>query len=402
VKNNQVVWEKVNDHIMPMEYAYTSYGTEYNTAFIKGDFLIKIFPAKDDPGNLSYYTNAVYFEKINKYTGDIITSKKIIASPEISGSLRYSISKVVADGDLFIFGCNNGYIYCYDINGNNVWKKANFPIKDSDLGNNKANIFLDERKIYFFTVNPASGFNELYCLDTQTGGTVWHTPGSSYGADRGVFFDKVNIYVIHPCGYYFLNKLTGAYVNGAPYSGCSSFIGRAIGSIDGVTAIFFAKRNEIGVVHVPIPDPIPKHYFTDNPFNGNYFLEQGLIYGGGQSVDITYLNKFTFACYSYERSSFNWKFSYPMPPDVIGTDLKTLFNYKNLGNEIYILANFHVENGNVVPNESKPHAPPYDLYYKFTYPGVIVLDKQSGSIKKQIIKMPGGPNGAFAYHFCVE
>jgi len=403
---DRVVWEKSNEHIMPARYAYSFGNIEYSKAFIQGDYLIKIFPAKDDPGNLYYYANGVFFEKINKNTGEVIISKRIINSTEFNINLLYSISNVIADGDNFIFGCNNGYIYCYDMNGNNIWKKANLPIKDDQLGNGNASLFYDENKVYFFSVNPSTGSGGLYCLKAQTGETLWiTTPGASYQSIKGVFFDKKNVYTISPCVVYFHNKLTGQFINTSPYIYCNTFTftGTSIGSIDGVTSIIFSNRNEIGIIHVPIPDPMTRQNFPDNPFDLNYFLENGNIYGGGTSVGSAYLNSFTFASYNFEKDIFNWKMSYPLPPPPNNNlNSPTVYTYKKINDEIYILANFHIENGNTQFNEITPYAPPNNLYYSFIHPGVIVLDKNSGSIKKQIKKMPAGPNGAFAYNFCIE
>jgi len=404
VEKDQVVWEKINEHIMSPGLAYSYIYFEYSKAFIKDDYLIKIFPAKDDPGNLNYYASGVFFEQINKRTGEIVISKKIINSTEFNVTLPYIMSKVITDGDNFIFGCNNGYIYCYDMNGNNIWKKANLPITDSDLGSGKASLFYDEKKLYFFSTDPLTGYREeLYCLNTQTGETVWHERGSINNVNRSVFFDKKNVYTISHCSVSFRDKLTGRYVNSSPYiTNCSSFNGKSIGSIDGVTAIIFSKQNEIGIIHVPVPDPMATQSFPDNPFNWNYFLEDGLVYGGGVNVNASYTNRFSFACYNYDKDMFNWKISYPLPSPPNALNNVAVFNYKPLNDEIYILANFHIENGSAKFNEIKPYAPPNNLFYNFIHPGVIVLDKHSGSIKKQIKKMPAGTNGAFVYNFCIE
>lgn len=403
VAKDQVVWEMLNDHIMPSSLIYGIDDIEYSKAFIKEDYLIKIFPAKDDPASLYYNASGIYFEKIDKLTGQAVISNKIINSTEFNTSPGYIMSNVIADGNNFIFGCNNGFIYCYDIFGNTVWKKANFPIKDSQLGNGKATIFYDDGKLYFFSVNPSNGGNELYCLNAQTGETVWHTPGSSYISSKAVFFDKVNIYISWSCGVYFQNKITGTHVNSSPYSNCSSFSGRSIGSIDGVTAIVFSKANEIGIIHTPIPDPMISRSFPNNPFSWNYFFEEGLIYGGDTYSSQVHPNSFVFACYDFKRERFNWEISYPLPINANTLNHGLIFNYKSFNDEIYLLTNFHIDDGQAVLNEKiKPNLNPNGIHDSGEYPGIIVLDKQTGRIKRQIKKMPANNNPIFAYNFCID
>jgi hypothetical protein len=129
VGKDKVLWEKSNEHIMLPSHVYSVDDIEYSKAFIKGDYIIKIFPAKDDPGSFSYNASGIYFEKINKHTGQAAISSKIINSTEFNSgqSQQYIMSNVIADGDNFIFGCNNGYLYCYDLSGSLVWKKSKFP-----------------------------------------------------------------------------------------------------------------------------------------------------------------------------------------------------------------------------------------------------------------------------------
>lgn len=404
VGEDRVVWEKTNQHIMPSNLTYSIDDIPYSTSFIRDNYLIKIFPAKDDPGSPVYYASGIYFEKIDKLTGEVVISRNIINSTEFSTTLRYTMSNVIADGNNFIFGCNNGYLYCYDMSGNLVWRKANFPIRDSNLANGKANLFYNTGKIYFFTVNPTTGSNEQCCLNAQTGETVWRIPGGSYNSIKGVFFDNVNIYTIHSCGVNFNNKLTGQYINSAPYSGCSSFNGRSIGSIDGVTAIIFSKNNEIGVIHTPIPDPMGRISFANNPFGWNYFLESGLIYGGDTYSSPAHPNSFVFARYNYGREAFDWEISFPISPPVNFLHNCLISNYKSFNDHIYLLTNFHVdEQGRAVLNERiRPNLDPSSIYDSAEFPGIIILDKQTGRIIKQIKKMPASINSTLVYNFNIE
>ena len=379
---------------------------EYSKAFIKGDYIIKIFPAKDDPGSFSYNASGIYFEKINKHTGQAAISSKIINSTEFNSgqSQRYIMSNVIADGDNFIFGCNNGYVYCYDLSGSLVWKKANFPIEDSNLGMGKAHLFYDEGRIYFFSQDGPTGANSLCCLDAKTGQTVWQTGGANHNSSKGVFFDKERIFIIEPCGVYFQNKRTGQFINESPYTGCSGFWGSSIGSIDGVTAIVFSKTNEIGIIHTPVPDPMTRLSFPNNPFSSNYFLEDGLIYGGNAYLNTAFPNSLVFACYNFSRETFNWQTIYPLPSPSLSQNEARIFNYKPFKDDIFLFTNFHFgEDGKAVLNDAiKPNTVTNGVYESGAFPGIIILNKQSGSIKKQIKKIPAGANATLPYNFCIE
>jgi hypothetical protein len=149
---------------------------------------------------------------------------------------------------------------------------------------------------------------------------------------------------------------------------------------------------------------MPRLSFPNNPFSYNHFFEDGLIYGGKVYGNAVYPNSLGFACYNFSRKAFNWQIIYPLPSPSLSLNFARIFNYKPFKDDIFLFTNFHIgEDGKAVLNDViKPNIVTNGVHESNAFPGIIILDKQSGSIKKQIKKIPVGANPSLPYNFCIE
>jgi hypothetical protein len=396
VWNDRVAWEVKNENPMPpgYEHCYVSYaGFAYTSSFLKGDYLIKIFFSADIPTE-KLPANGIYFQKINKNTGIAEVSRKIISPSEFNPNIGFIISSVVSDGNSYFFACNNGYVYGFDENGNLKWKKGNYPMTNVWGGGGSAEaafsyIYCNDNKVFFISeISSAPNAKVLYCLDSNTGNELWWAYVHYEAFPKQIFFDANHVFDLGKDGaLQIINKQTGLQidVSDPPAGGIYGFA-RPIGKIDDRFAAFFTK--ELNIAHVELAHPAfpTLTYLTNVQIDNNYTLDNGLVYAGNANGGYP---TFNFYCIN-PLDGVKWSLALPHanPPLVPYGNL--VYDYKISGNYIYLLTTFHIEGNKCINNETRTvNLPSYGIR-EIPYPGIIVLDKNSGAIVKQCKKIPVG------------
>lgn len=173
----QIVWVKPNSKFSNLEFHIGGTGEGYSRNIIIGDNIYRIFTQSDDPisrpfsSTIPALLNGVYFQKIDKSTGNELIMKTIVSKPELNAGYAFGISRVETDGTHLYFCSANGNLYCFDLNGNLTWKKN---CNRFTLMSNKYNYFyLDNGKIYITTFDPIQSDYKLNCIDGATGNVLW-------------------------------------------------------------------------------------------------------------------------------------------------------------------------------------------------------------------------------------
>jgi hypothetical protein len=176
-----VVWQERNSKIIPRLYweAFSGqygngYGSAYQQSFETSDAIIRIYPGTSDFTNPGpYVIDAVYFQKINKQTGEetIIT---LIPGNEIPDNSWFSISQVVSDGTNFFFHAVNGFIYCVMPDGAIKWKIGDYIYVPGNVSGNNwraqwSYVYLYNQRLYTVIYDQLSGLKFMIGFNTQTG-----------------------------------------------------------------------------------------------------------------------------------------------------------------------------------------------------------------------------------------
>ena len=82
--------------------------------------------------------------------------------------LIFDISKVVFDGSFFYFGCGDGNLYCFNLDGVLVWSKPNYTPLIHDL--QFATLYHHAGRLYYIAPT-----NKIVCIDAASGTEIWQT-----------------------------------------------------------------------------------------------------------------------------------------------------------------------------------------------------------------------------------
>lgn len=206
IEKDTAIWYRTDTMFVtsPIPYygqGFISSGTQYFKNFKIGNELIRILVKEEllplgDPNYLvptGKYTG-IYMEKRDIHTGNVLMMQRIIGAGEFNAGINnqaFALSNVINIGDRFFFGVNNNHLYCYDKDGNQVWKKNNYtPRNNNSLSSpNVAYLYNNATRLAYISQN-----GKLNLLDAATGNLLWSVDGWSDNND-GIELLLTNKYV---------------------------------------------------------------------------------------------------------------------------------------------------------------------------------------------------------------
>jgi outer membrane protein assembly factor BamB len=393
LSHGSVLWEKANEKVMPYKdwdvYAGTAYGYAYSKNFIKDNYIVRIFPATDFSPYATQTVSGIYFQKIDKKTGEQLVLQKLVTQSEINQTSRYRMTGVVTDGERYFFACNNNYVYCIDANGSIVWKKNYAPTNLNDNGYlGYGFIYYDQNRIYFPAYDPAVGFKTMYALNALTGQLVWQTTTDVYPAEKQLVFMK-DVYVEYDKdgstdAYRKSDGMQVGYAFGASYTGIKA---RPVGKLTDSSVVCFSTNNNLEYFKInQFQSPPIDIQGVGNAIDNNFIFDGQKIYGGGGIWNST---NFEFFCIDPEANNpIQWRINFPQ--DMSNGIVFQFYNYFKKGNYIYLFTNFYEQNNTVVRNASGEGC-------------VIVLDASTGKVVQQLTHLPiGGLNSWGMFNIAID
>lgn len=177
-------------------------GGQYYKNFKIGNELVKIIAKEilSPLGNPDYlvpsgnYTG-IYLEKRDIKTGNVLLMKKLLDPSEFNVSMNtfaFLLSNIINMGDKFYFGVNNGYMYCYDKDGVQIWKKNGYSPR----------LAVNTAKLGFLYNNATriaylSNDNKLNLIDAASGNKIWSVPCSPYQEEIEMVLTNKYIFVFN-------------------------------------------------------------------------------------------------------------------------------------------------------------------------------------------------------------
>jgi hypothetical protein len=381
-KTKQVVWNKKNEYNIPFYYPQINnspFALSYANSFSFSNYLVRIFPATS-VAQLGKPIDGIYFQKIDKASGNAVISVQIIGPGEFTTNDVFSISNVVSDGQHLYFACNNGFIYCYDSNGNQVWKKGDYPMANSWVAyGGYALIYLDAGKLYFSALDVSGlfppGTKLLHCLTASTGQLLWYKfcPDFIYG--KQIAFGKDHLAVFDPFGTsMILRKSDGTSIAVNSGSGSGSNMIYPIGMTSDAQMIYSNRSGDIA--YIDTAHPLETRYVDIPPV-----MDYNFIYQNGKIYNVLYSyseSKLTLSCVNPVSGQL-WNTTATIITPFFGYGF-THHNYTLKDEKLYILSNYHFENSFIVSN---PYGKKMSL-------AVTIINATTGAVEREYTGLPGG------------
>ncbi len=381
---NRVVWQIPNEHRIDSRYIDAN-GKDYLHSFSIGENFIRIFPsavATTLPRNVT----GIYFQSISKKTGQAVVSKLLLAPGEFDPAKRFSISEVVTDGSNFYFSCNNGFVYCYDANGNQVWKKGGYTFADTWPGNYQeyGYVYLNSGKLYFHIVQPPSTVIKLVQLNASTGATDWIGNGfTGYRTPNVLFTDKYLIQFDTYKSGLVLNRATGATNNIHFAQDGPAWVRIIAGSSSAKKAYYITPAGHLGLFQSDFPDDAT-HTVLNEQFDVNTKW-----FGESEVMSFNTNPGWKLLSIDAPREQVMANKTWTLPPYSLVNGGMAI-EYTMSKNSLFLLSTHHIDGSNVIVNT--PLATGSNLC-------LINIDPRGGGVMSQRYDLPGGSDRGFRWYY---
>jgi hypothetical protein len=381
LSNDQVVWIKPNEKVIKLSQISTPGDEPVARAFSKDDYIIKIFASSSIPDDYMRRPDAIYFQKISKRNGEQVLLKQIITGAELNATGSFFMSQVETDGNNFFFSCSNDYVYCFDGNGNQVWKK-NYPSSNvygifSGGYDGYTHVYYNEGRVYLASIEPTLGWEAIYGLDAQNGQQVFFAFSFPDPLPKQLLFTKKHVVNFDRYGAVVNEKSTGNNVGQSAED--ALFL---VGQVNDTMVAFAGLNGKLRYIN---SNDAGRRYGNDAidldlAFFGygrlDYTFSESLYYGGLFYSDVSIIG----ADLRYGSSQQLWTKSYPFGP-IPGAGTA---NIHRKDNTIYSFNFFKIENNQVIPNRKTVNG------QQNWFMSYIEINALTGSIGYQSGEIPTG------------